>query len=188
MAETESSRGRSLLQRVRPKEIAVVAGALLAWGLLFVAGFVINSGPFRDALTSGAVLTGLQRLKYWFIILTTFTLTNVAILCCLAAVIGAAGRRLRLGLTDDDFGRLDETPNLYAAAVVAGFFVYLVAISGVLVLVEQPFSALSPDRYTRLAGLISLLSFLAGYSPKMLAQFLGRIAEMIEGVGKQTPS
>ncbi len=174
-----------VLDKLRFREIVIVASALIGWGIVFTAGFVINSGPLRDALGSGTTLSVLQKLKYWFVVLTTFTLTNVAILCCLASLLGAVGRRLRLGFSRQESDARDDAANPYTAAVVAGFFVYLVAISGILVLVEQPFSALSPERYVRLAGLISLLSFLVGYSPRMLSQFLGRVAEIIEGVAKQ---
>ena len=181
MSDTNTVDGASGRDGMGPKEIVVVICALVGWCVLFTAGIVIDSSPYRNALATGATLSALQKLKYWFVVLTTFTLTNVAILCCLISLVGAAGRRLRLGISTDDSDSLGEDPNPYTAAIISGFVIYLVSISGILVLIEQPFTALSPERYVRLAGLISLLSFLVGFRPRMLARFLGRVAQMMEG-------
>lgn len=66
--------------------------------------------------------------------------------------------------------------------MLRGFFVYLVAMSGLMFLAESVITtvAKSPDVYMRLAGSISLLSFLLGFHPEMFARFLDRIARLLE--------
>jgi hypothetical protein len=181
----ESGRaGLSTVDESHIRDIIAIVIGLSVWGILFAAGVIINSGPCRDALGSAAYMPPSQRLRCWFIVITTFTLTNVALLSCFAAVLGAAGQRLRVGLSEDA-EVLKGSKHPYAAAIIGGFFIYLAAVSGILVLVEKPWATPTPEQYVRLAGLISLLSFLMGYNPRMLSRFLARIAEIIEGLGKR---
>jgi len=63
--------------------------------MLFAAGNIIGTQPFRDRLSSpGDILTA---CKLWFVVLTCYTSTNVAILCCVASYLGTLGRRARIG-------------------------------------------------------------------------------------------
>jgi hypothetical protein len=91
---------------------------------------------------------------------------------------------LKVGLSEDTEEAKDGRKHPYAAAVVGGFFVYLAAVSGILILVERPWASPTAEEYVRLAGFISLLSFLMGYRPRMLSRFLARVAEVIEGLAK----
>ena len=168
------------------RDMAAVVSALLAWAVLFAAGVIIDSSPYRNTLASTAPAPFLHKVLCWFAVITTFTLTNVALLSCLASVLGAAGHRLKVGLSEDTEVRKDNSTHPYAAAVIGGFFVYLTIVSGILVLVEKPYGSPSPEQYARLAGFISLLSFLMGYNPRMLSRFLARVAEMIDGLARRS--
>lgn len=169
--------GRPLMERLGRTTVAVGVVLVLGWGILFAAGLIINSGPYRDELGSTQHLPFWRHLKDWFMAFTSYTMTNVLLLSCLASLIGDFGQRLKL----DRDGGSDQTASPWAAAITRGFFIYLVGISGILLLVENPFSATSPQQYVRLAGFMSLLSFMMGYSPDMFGKFFKRVAEALEG-------
>lgn len=80
----------------------------------------------------------------------------------------------------EDYGD-DDIANPYVSAVIRGFFVFLVLLSGVLILLEKLFDSPTQEQYLRLAGFVSLLSFLVGYNPHLFARLLKRIADLVEG-------
>ena len=176
---TAAEKSRTPCAKLGYCEMAVMAGILLSWLVLLAAGLVINSEPYRTALGRPNPPELLVSVWYWFVAITTFTMTNVAMLCCLAALLGAAGGRLEAALTTNP--ERQHSLNPYGSALIRGFFVYLVAISGLMVVAGEPASASTPDKYLRLAGFLSLLSFLIGFNPQLFTRFLTRIAEVIEG-------
>ncbi len=153
---------------------------VLAWTVLFAAGLIIDSGGYRAELTSGIGLTLRHKIYDWFVAISCYTLTNVLLLCAISSVIGEFGRRVRLGLTEEA-EEIRPSGNPFSAALARGFFIYLVAISGIMMLVENPFTATSPQQYVRLAGFISLLSFMMGYNPHMFGKFFARVSEVLQG-------
>jgi len=60
-------------------------------------------------------------------------------------------------------------------AVTWGFFIYLVIVSGTVVLTGDPFKETSPEQYLRLAGSASLLAFAVGWQPQILAQLVSNV-------------
>lgn len=60
-------------------------------------------------------------------------------------------------------------------AVTWGFFIYLVIVSGTVVLTGDPFKDTSPEQYLRLAGAASLLAFAVGWQPQILAQLVSNV-------------
>lgn len=162
------------------REVLISVGSLGGWLVLFTAGLIIPSSTYRTLLANQAhTLSMLELFQYWFVVVTCYTLTNVALLCCTASLLGAAGRRARLERADDHDD--DGLANPYVSAMIRGFFVFLVLLSGVLILLEKPFGAPSQEQYLRLAGFVSLLSFLVGYNPHLFARLLKRIADLVEG-------
>jgi hypothetical protein len=124
----------------------------------------------------------------WLMAFFTYTFTNVAILSGLASMAGAGARHVESQLGGNE--RITNLRALYASAALRGFFVYLIALSGLMFLVENIFTniAKSPDIYIRLAGIISLLSFMLGFNPEMFARFLQRIARILEDQDSRTRS
>jgi hypothetical protein len=61
------------------------------------------------------------------------------------------------------------------AAITWGFFIYLVAISGTLVISGEPFKNTSPEQYLRMAGSASLAAFVVGWKPEILTQLLEKM-------------
>jgi hypothetical protein len=119
------------------------------------------------------------------VVVITFTPPNLAILSSLAAVVGAAGR----WMTDGEYvetGRPAEEKNagsgglrtwasgVLVGALMRGFFVYLAILSGLLVLISEPFENPSPGQYVRLAGTCSLFCFIVGWQPGILAGLINR--------------
>lgn len=139
------------------------------------AAFRIETGP------SGA--SGLGRF-FWaiwafLVVVVSFTPSNLALLCCTAGVLGAMGRRMQLS-AEVDPDTLDRTYP-YLSAILRGFFVFLVVISGVLVLIEDPIlSTSSPEQYVRFGGLLSLTSFVINYDPSLFAMLLDQVRDRLE--------
>jgi hypothetical protein len=120
-------------------------------------------------------------------ILICFTPTNLAFLSCTAGVLGAVGRSLKL-VDSGDRPPSDETHPLLSA-VIRGLFVFLVVISGLLALLENPIlGTASPGQYVRYAGLISLTSFVVNYDPSVFATLLDQVRERMEKGPEDTSS
>ena len=104
----------------------------------------------------------------WLGILLFFLPLNLAMISSAAGALGAIGNRANL--EDDQTSpksRDDSSPLM--SGLLRGLFVYLFFISGLLLFDDKPFSSPSPGQYIRLAGFISLISFLVNYRPHLFA-------------------
>jgi hypothetical protein len=63
------------------------------------------------------------------------------------------------------------------SAITWGFFIYLFLISGMMLAVENPFSATTPDQYLRLAGTASLFAFVVGWRPELLTRLVAQVGQ-----------
>ncbi len=61
------------------------------------------------------------------------------------------------------------------SAVTWGFFIYLVALSGTLIISGEPFKSASPEQYIRMASSASLAAFVVGWKPDILNQLLDKM-------------
>ena len=98
------------------------------WFALFVAGTFIGTKPYRETLAGQADVG--QKLQALFVVLFCYTATNVALLCCIASVLGGIFRRMR----ERQRQRL-LVPSLLVlllSLILQGFVVYLVIVSGVI--------------------------------------------------------
>lgn len=138
---------------------------LCFWLILYTGGIVIGTQSYRDIINQGTDNTILL-IKSWFIVICFYTLSNVAMLCCLASIIGG----ICSGNNDISFLKLATN----------GLFIYLILISGLLLLGTSPFENLAQAQYTRLAGTSSLFSFMIGYNPKMLSRLISKIEDLAE--------
>ena len=153
-------------------------------------------------------------IESWFVVLTCYTPINIALLALLAGVLGALGCRAHLYRREavriereqeaeqQPPGRSGASPkrdsdatvqqpwfdrvNPYLSGVIRGFFVYLLLISGLLILTEDPFADLSPQRYIRLAGFLSLLSFVVSFRPEVFGALFERAARRAARTGEDT--
>lgn len=154
---------------------------IVLWIVIFLAGIIINSAPYREKMTLRApnVFTWIVN---WIIVLFVYTPTNVAVLSILAGLLGALGRCATLHvITQDKNEEFPEDPiNPYLSGIVRGFIVYLLIISGMIIILESPpISPTGPDQYVRLASVISVASFIVSYNPRYFGKLLHRAAESI---------
>jgi hypothetical protein len=151
------------------------------WIVIFLAGIIINSAPYRDRMTSKAPNVFVW-IANWIVVLFVYTPTNVAMLSIFAGLLGALGRRATLHvITKDEDEEFPEDPiNPYLSGVVRGFIVYLLIISGMIIILESPpISPTAPAQYVRLATVISVASFIVSYNPRYFGKLLHRAAESI---------
>jgi hypothetical protein len=165
-----------------------ILGALgsLIWILMFGAGILINSKPFRDQ-----VAASFDWYSFMMSILV-YTPTNIFILCIVAAFVGGCASRLllsraqKISLTessddslkkDDSYIYMNENP---FGSLLRGMVVYFAFLAGVFVANSNLFFDPTPQGYTQAAGVVSLLSFLMGYDPTMFSSFL-KVANKVQG-------
>lgn len=162
--------------------------ALLLWIVLFSAGLLIDSGPYRARILQGHF----SPLDFSAAILF-YTPSNVALLSVVSGFLGGCASKLsELGdLADkvEQARRKDDQPavrNLErrmkyltespATSMLRGFLVYIGVISGILLLISDPFKNPSAEQFIRTAGLISAIAFVMGYDPtrfeEMITKFL----------------
>jgi hypothetical protein len=162
---------------LRPLDHVLLYVTLVVWVVVFLLGILIDSSPYRAKLitiqgpASEYLVSGL-------VVALTYTLTNVAILCVLAGVLGTLGRRSQLGADRQGVVHRD-TVNPRSSAVLRGFLVYLALISGVLILGDDPAQP-TQKQYVRLAGFVSLFSFVVNFNPALFGGLLRRLGEQID--------
>ncbi|MBI4889079.1 MAG: hypothetical protein HY821_00550 [Acidobacteria bacterium] len=176
---------RKALEKLHASEIGFLLAVLLLWTSLLAVGMFVASQPYRDVLVQGQRPLS-EYVFSWVMAFASYTFTNVAILSILSALAGAGARHVEAQLGGNE--RITNVRALYASAMLRGFFVYLIALSGLMFLAESVFTTIakSPDVYIRLSGSISLLSFMLGFNPEMFARMLDRIARVLEDQGSKT--
>jgi hypothetical protein len=156
-----------------------LATHLLGWIFLFGAGAVVDTESCRDAFKAPASLLPSEILGCSAVVFFFYTPTNVAWLAISAGVLGAVGRIAQLGTRPVD-AHQDDRVHPYISGAIRGFIVYLAVISGVLFLTSDPFTAPTAGQYVRLAGLVSVVSFVVSYNPELFARILTRIGAVLE--------
>ena len=133
---------------------------VFSWIFLFGMGTSIGTTPYRSALATGDLS---WYLVPWYVLVVIFcySLTNIGILCCVAAVAGGA------------CNSKENEP--HQDLIARGLFVYLVLMSGVLVIEGTPFAQITPDGYIRQATTASLMAFVMGYFPELFRGALDRV-------------
>ena len=178
MSNSVQKVGCGLGDRGKVLTIAVIA----VWVAVFLAGILVNSGPYRAQITDGTAV-----LLTWLIVLMVYTPTNIAMLSLLMGLLGALGRCATLSADEERSKESEEdTINPLISGVIRGFIVYLLTVSGLLVVLEEaPLSPTGPEPYIRLASIISITAFIVGYNPKYFGKLLNRARQgMLAKKGK----
>jgi hypothetical protein len=183
---TTPSSSASLPQRPLTQSEGVVSVlAISAWVILAAAGVAVSTKPYIDQISNvNGKTTMLEIFKAWFLVITCYTFTNIALLCCLSAVIGAIGRSARI----DDVERNDPATDLRTLCItgmIRGFFMFIVVLSGTLILSDQKYDDITIEQYLKLAGLVSLLSFAIGYDPHLFVTFFDRVSKWTNSAPSQ---
>jgi hypothetical protein len=120
--------------------------------------------------------------------LLTYTVTNVGLLCCLAALAGSiAGVTIEVEPSAGSEGQDErESPKgnvaeILLAGVLRSFLVYLLFLAGVYVAANAPFENPTSEQYARIAGTISTFSFLVGYNPVLFQKITSIMFEPRSG-------
>jgi hypothetical protein len=165
-------------------ELVIGLLALLMWFVLFAGGILIATEPYRQAIASptslGSVsLSSVMVLAFW-------TITNVGVLCCLSAFLGAFGRRTRFALQLNAKSAekyLDSVPRQlsshYVSAIMRGFGIYGMVMAGLLVLASESLEKPSQGGYLRLSATVCVMAFYVGYDPELFASVLQKVRKLI---------
>ena len=164
-------------------EIVLLWLSLVLWLAVFLVGTLVGSAPYRTRFASfeGGVWATIGN---GLLVVLTYTLTNVGLLCVLAGVLGVLGRKAVLDCDaepEEQAGQDAEQSK--HSAVLRGFLVYLAFIAGVLIIGENP-AEQTQAQYVRLAGLISVMGFLVSYQPRIF----GRILQRVSGTLAEPPA
>jgi len=162
-------------------EVAFGVGAVLAWMVLFAAGAVVGTAFYRGVI--GGTEQGSLAVA-WFAVITCYTPTNVGLLAFLAGLAGEFSDRSKqsqLAVLKGEIvdPRFRDVVACYAAGAMRGFVVYLLIVSGLLLVTSDAIADPDQGQYVRLAGLISVLSFVAGYDSEVFKAALDRIVQLV---------
>lgn len=181
------------LHPLRASEVVIGVTTIFAWICLFLAGIVVETESVRELISSRGASTYMELLGAWFILLTSYTVTNYAFLACLAAVIGKFSRRSLAfesasnnGLTRATVAKFGEVMVLYSVAIARGFVIYLMLTGGLLLLSTSTVTKSSVEEYVKLASTISILAFMAGYDAEIFKRAIDRISTF-SSEGKTKP-
>lgn len=166
-------------------EIFCAFSALLLWFLLFCGGSLLSTDEYRARLLGTG--SWLLKVKPLIVCLGFWTTTNVGLLSCLSAFLGAVGYRCRFTTALDPNcdvqlpteGVRSVLLTNYLAAVMRGFGVYTLSTAGLILLATDSVTQPAQETYLRLAPLISIVGFYSGFNPQTFAGLLGRVQTLL---------
>lgn len=156
---------------------------VIAWIIFFSLGMLIDSSQYRTTLS-----TDFTWFKFIMTMLT-FTPSNIAILCLLAAFTGGCTSSMVIKKAQDAL-HLDENDETKAGSQVSisanpfssmlrGMLVYFAFLAGVFITSSNALTAPTPQTYTQAAGFVSMIAFIIGYDPTMFSSFIN-LAEKLK--------
>ena len=162
-------------------EFFFAAVALLLWFLMFSGGALISTQEYRSEL--GKSVVWYAKIKPLIVCLLFWTTSNLGLLSCLSAFLGAIGYRTlftiplsphcSVSTISDSTRRMLLTSSL--SAVMRGFGVYTLSLSGLLLLATDTLVKPDQETYLKLAPTISIISFYAGFNPQVFGIMLERV-------------
>lgn len=173
------------------KPLAWAMAAIVGWIVLFAAGVSIPSAPYislLDQMTT-AQTSSIDLLGAGMMVVLCSTFTNPGILSCLAAFLGGVAKRVQAESPPFDTG--SDGPSAAAAimsAVVRGFFLYLVMLSGLLLLTTKAITDSTQEQYVQLAGTVSVLAFMVGYDSDFFFRIMRRLDDWTQQKASQRDS
>ncbi len=166
-------------------ELIVGAICIVLWFVLFAGGILIATQPYLQQLNTNMSVG--RRVHSWVMVLCFWTITNIGMLSCLSAMLGALGRRTRFTVLVATHPCVEPQPQdarsalvFYYSAVMRGFGIYTLVQAGLLVLATKAFIQPEQGEYLRLAATMSVLGFYAGYDPEMFGVLLSRVRRLFE--------
>lgn len=151
---------------------------LAVWLLVFGMGIIVNSAPYRNAITQAFG---------WFpflMAILSYTPTNTAVLAVATGFVGGCGSLIFYGgvtgaaqaeQSEESREQMRFRLEHPSSSAIRGFFGYLVIMAGAVVGSDQPFAATTPEQDRRLACSISLLSFILGFDATFFQSLVGTV-------------
>lgn len=143
---------------------------LIIWLLTFSVGAFVDTNPLRERL----------ELNFDFynflLVVSAWIPTNLAILSIMAGMSGALCRSLlrTLEVGVEQIRRKNERSRILGGGI-AGLLFYLALMAGAFLLMDAPFETTTKEQYFRVAGVVSLVAFLAGLRPDLLRRIIDRL-------------
>jgi len=169
--------------------------ALSLWFLFFSGGSLLGTVTYRNQLASPIAWN--HKIKPLVVCLFFWTTSNLGILSCLAAFLGAVGYRSGFTTTlDSKCSTQKPTAAMrsmlltwYLAAVMRGFGVYTLSTAGLILVATDAVTDAGQETYLRLAPLISIVSFYSGFNPRTFGGLLDRVQKILRtGAPGETPA
>lgn len=185
---------RAGLRSVEPKpreekllwpEVLLGVLAMVGWIAFFAMGTIVATQAWRDQITSGEGDGSM--LVAWLVVLSCYTIPNTAVISFLAAVAGEFSSRAWHRLESIKRHHTvtlvaptrEETLTRYATAGTRGFVLYLLIMSGLLVIATDAIAKTDQGQYLRIAALLSVVAFVAGYDVMVFRRSLERVISLI---------
>lgn len=138
---------------------------IFGWIALFCSGINIGTKYYRQQLDPVTGTDDVYFLFYsWAMMFFNYSMSNIAILCCLSAVIG--------GLTH-------ENPDNLVQLLAKGLFVYLLTLAGLLIAVGNQVVDMPQSQYVSVAASSSMVAFVVGYFPEVFNKMLFKARDKV---------
>ena len=160
---------------------------LLSWIIIFLSGLLVDSEPFRNVISGTATTSSDAQqpglIWSWVVVMFSYTPSNLFMVSLFAGMIGAVSRIAKLHITKDGQEEIpsDQTSPIISG-VFRGMFLFLLILSGVVILDESVLTDPSQDQYAKLAGIVSLFCFLISYDPSRFRTLLDRGMKKLDGI------
>lgn len=166
-------------------EIVAAVLALVLWFVLFGGGSLLGTEVYRLQLAKS--IAWQLKVKPMLVCLCFWTTSNLGLLACLSSFLGAVGYRCRFTQAlNADCEVQDATEDVksllvtsYLAAIMRGFGVYTLSLTGLLLVATDAVTAPDQVTYMRLAPLVSIVGFYSGFNPQTFAGLLARVQKLL---------
>lgn len=179
---------------LNPLKKFIVFTAILIWISIFIGGILVNSEPYRNVISNYTYTTvetetldthpGGENPNFFvalLVVVLCYTPSNLVLICMCAGLLGALSRIAKLHIKDDGQDEIaSDKIDPLMSGILRGLFVYLLAISGILLINEAPITNPGRAEYVRLAGLLSILSFLLSYNPSRFQSFVAKSMDSMQ--------
>ncbi|MBC8350841.1 MAG: hypothetical protein H8E66_02575 [Planctomycetes bacterium] len=168
-------------------DLVVAVLALGAWFVLFAGGILIGTAPFRSQIGGSAPLGFAEHAKAWYVVLAFWTVTNIGLIACASALLGAVGRRVGFTTVDAEDVVVRQAAQkqvglYYGCAIMRGFGVYSLILAGIFVFAQDAASEPEQLHYLSIAPLLSIAGFYAGYDPVLFSGLLARAKKLLNAL------
>src|SRR5690606_6490091 len=140
--------------------------------ILFAGGILIATQPYLQQLNAEMALG--SRVRSWLMVLCFWTITNIGMLSCLSAMLGALGRRTRFTVLAASHPCVEAEPQDARGtlgsdhpAVMRGCGTYPLVRAGRVGSAAKAVAQPEQGQYRRLPATRALRSFDAGYDPEV---------------------